>query len=39
MMMYRDRKFDIDQMQKTMRHLHLDYLSRNSGTKRSLVVA
>ena len=33
MMMYRDPTFDIDQMQSTMHHLYLDYLSRNSDTK------
>ena len=33
LMMYRDSTFDIDQMQSTMRHLCLDYLSRNNGAK------
>ena len=31
--MYRDPNFDIDQMQRTMRHLYLDHISRNSDTK------
>ena len=31
--MYRDPSFDIYQMQSTMRHLYLDYLSRSSGAK------
>ena len=30
---YRDPTFDIDQMQTTMRHLHLGDLSRNDGAK------
>ena len=32
-MMYRDPTFDIDQMQRTVRHLYLDGISPNSDTK------
>ena len=31
--MYRYPTFDIEQMQSTMRHSHLDDISRNSGAK------
>ena len=33
MMIYRDPTFNIYQMQSTMRHLHLDDLSRSNGAK------
>lgn len=33
LMMYRDPTFDTDQIQTTMRHLYLDYLSRSNSAK------